>query len=164
VGADRLEHTRDVESSPVQVPGQCRAVVDEDGRQVEPGDRHHHAGHALVAAAGGDEPVEALGVHHRLDRVGDDLTADERRPHPLVPHGDAVGHRDRAELERYATGGANAVLRRRGEAPQRSVARRDLVPRRRHTDLRFVPIVVGQPDGTQHRPRRGLLDAVGDVA
>ena len=43
-------------------------------------------------------------------------------------------------------------------------ARRHLVPRRRDADLRLVPVVVTHADRTQHRPRRRLLHAVGDVA
>src|SRR3712207_8173966 len=49
--------------------------------------------------------VVAVRVHHELDRVGDDLTAHERRLHPLVAHADAVGDGDRDELARVAAGG-----------------------------------------------------------
>ena len=163
-GADRLEHARDVERLAVQVAGERRSVVDEHAWQVQAGDRHHHPRHRLVAAAGGDETVEPLGVHHGLDRVGDDLAADERRPHPLVAHRDSVGHGDRAELERYPTRPADALLGGRGQAAQRGVARGDLVPRRGDADLRLAPVVVGEPDGPQHRPRGRLLDPVGDIA
>ena len=73
-------------------------------------------GHRLVAAGHPDEAVEALGEHDRLDRVAADLAADERAAHALVAHRDAVGHRDRAELERHAAGLADA---RRGR-PRRA--------------------------------------------
>ena len=58
---------------PLWLPGQDRAGVDEDHRQVEPGRGHQHPGEALVAAGQADEAVEPLGVHHRLDAVGDHL-------------------------------------------------------------------------------------------
>ena len=51
-----------------------------------------------------------------------------------------------------------------GERPQRHVARRDLVPGVRDPDLRFGPVIVGQPDRPQHRPGRRLRHAVGDLA
>jgi hypothetical protein len=50
------------------------------------------------------------------------------------------------------------------EAREREVAGRDLVPRRGDPDLRLVPVAVTHPDGAQHRPGRGALVAVGDVA
>ena len=76
-----------------------RPAVEEDAGQVEPGRGHEHAGQGLVAAGQGDQAVEPLGVHDRLHRVGDDLAADQRGPHALVAHGDAVGHGDGHELE-----------------------------------------------------------------
>ena len=101
-GADGLEDAHDVERHALVVAGQDRAVVDEHRRQVEAGRRHQHGRDALVAAGEADEAVEALGVHDRLDRVGDDLARHERGVHALVPHRDAVGHGDGAELEREA--------------------------------------------------------------
>ena len=58
-----------------------RAAVDEDRRTIEPCDRHRAARHVLVAAADGDQPVEALGADHGLDRVGDHLARHERVAH-----------------------------------------------------------------------------------
>ena len=66
-------------------------------------------GKRLVAPGERDQRVEALGVHHRLDRVGDDLAAHERRPHALVAHRDAVAHRDGGELDREAAGVTHAL-------------------------------------------------------
>ena len=51
----------------------------------------------------------------QLDRVGDDLAADERGAHALGAHGDAVGHRDGVELHRRAAGRADAILDVLGE-------------------------------------------------
>ena len=60
-------------------------------------------------------------------------------PHALVTHRDAVGHRDRHELEREAARVAHALLGPLRQPVEGHVARRDLVPRRRHTDLRAAP-------------------------
>ena len=160
----RLEHARDVGRHPVVLARHGRTVVDEHAREVEAGGSHQHRRDRLVAAREPDEAVEALGVHHGLDRVGDHLARHERGAHPLVAHRDAVADGDRSELEREAAGLPNADLGVLGELAQRHVARGDLVPRRRDRDLRLVPVVVAHPDGAQHRPRRRLLHAVGDVA
>ena len=144
--------------------GQDAAAVEEDRRQVEPGRGHQHARQGLVAAGEGDQGVEALGVHHRLHRVGDDLPADQRGPHALVAHGDPVGHGDGHELDREAAGVADALLGPLGQAVEGQVARRHLVPRRGHADLGLVPVVVGHADGAQHGPGRGPLETVGDLA
>ncbi|MEN4474174.1 hypothetical protein [Mycolicibacterium cosmeticum] len=53
--------------------GHDRAVVEEDARQVQPGGGHQHAGDRLVAPGQQHRTVQALGLHHRLDAVGDDL-------------------------------------------------------------------------------------------
>ncbi len=89
---------------------------------------------------------------------------DEREVHPLVAHRDAVRDGDRAELERVAAAGVDAVLDRLGEAVEREVARRDLVPRARDADLRLGEVVVAEAHGPEHPPRGGLLETVGDVA
>ena len=87
-------------ATPLCSPGHDRAVVDEHARQVEAGRGHQHRRDALVAAGQPDEAVEALGVHHALDRVGDDLAADERGAHALVAHLMPSLTGDRAELHR----------------------------------------------------------------
>ena len=56
--------------------------------------RHHHPGQRFVTTSYGDQRVEPLGMHHQLDRVGNNLTGDEGGTHPLVTHGDAIGDGD----------------------------------------------------------------------
>ena len=54
--------------------------------------------------------VEAVGLDHRLDAVGDQLARGQRVLHPVVAHGDAVVDADRVEQERHAAGRAHALL------------------------------------------------------
>ncbi|WP_157576533.1 hypothetical protein [Mycobacterium sp. GA-2829] len=144
--------------------GHDRPVVEEDRRQVEPRGGHEHPGDRLVAAGEQHRAVEPFGLHDGLDAVGDHLARHQREVHPLVTHRDAVGDGDGAELQRVTTGGVHAALDRLGEPLQRHVARRDLVPRRRHTDLRLLPVVVTHAYRAQHPAGSGLLQTVGDVA
>ncbi|QEM44368.1 hypothetical protein FZ046_05850 [Mycolicibacterium grossiae] len=140
-----------------------RAVVEEDVREVEPRGRHQHAGDRLVAAGEQHGAVEALGLHHGLDAVGDDLAGHQGEVHALVAHRDAVGHGDGAELQRITAAGVHAGLHRLREPLQRHVARGDLVPGRADADLRLGPVVVAHAHGAQHPAGGGLLQAVGDV-
>src|ERR1700757_748758 len=83
--------------------------------------------------------------------------------HPLMTHRDAVGNRDRPELEWVAAGGEHPFLGRLGESVQREVARRDFVPRRRDADLWLAEVFVVHAYRAQHATGGGLLQAVGDV-
>ena len=68
-------------------------------------------GSDLSHPASSTDPSRRSACIDRLDGVRDDVAAHEREVHALVAHRDAVGHRDRAELERVAAGGVHAVLR-----------------------------------------------------
>jgi hypothetical protein len=80
-----------------------------------------------------------------------------------VPHRDAVGDSDGGELHRVTAGRPHALLRPLRQPVERQVARGHLVPGRGHGDLRLGEVLVGHPDGTQHRPGRRPLHAVGDL-
>ena len=54
-------------------------------------------------------------------------------------------------------------LARLCEPGERQVARRHLVPGRRHPDLRLVEVAFCHSDGPEHRPRRRAAEALGDV-
>ena len=90
--------------------GLHRPAADEDRRDVAADGAHQHAGDDLVAVGNADHPVEAMGLDHRLDAVGDQLAAGERILHALVAHGDAVVDADRVEDKRRAAGLADALL------------------------------------------------------
>ena len=129
-GAHGLEDRDDVERLAFELTGSFDPAVEEHARQVDTGRGHHHAGQRLVAPRERHQRVEALRVHHGLDRVGDHLRGDEAAPHALVAHGDAVGHGDGVELDREPTRRPHPVLGPLGQPDERHVAGRDLVPRR----------------------------------
>ena len=136
VGADDLEDVLDRHGAASVAPGRDRAAVEHEPGQVESRKRHHGRGDRLVAADDAHEPVEQVAARNELDRVGDHLTRDERRAHARGSHRDAVGDRDRVELERRAAGPANALLHVSREQTMVEVARHRLDPRRRDTDQR----------------------------
>ena len=138
-GPDRLEHADHVEGLTMRSGArQDGPAVEEDGRQVEAGGGHQHPGQRLVAPGEGDHGVEALGVHHDFDGVGDHLPAHQRRPHAFVAHRDPVGDGDGHELDRIAARLPDAFLGPLGQPVEGHVARRDLVPRRGHPHLGFA--------------------------
>ena len=164
-GPHRLEDADYVQCLAVSAPSwQYGPPVQEDRGQVDPGSSHEHPRQGLVTAGQRHERVEAFGMHHRLHRIRDDLPADQRRPHPLGPHRDAVRDGDGDELEGEPAGVAHALLGPLGQPVERQVARCDLVPRRRHAHLGFVPVGVRHADGAEHGPGRGSLGPVGDFA
>ena len=163
VRPDGLEHVLDRDVAVLVRARQDRAAVQVDRRQVQTRHRHQHGRLALVAAGDTHQSVEPLGVHHQLHRIGDHLAADQRRLHALVAHRDAVGDRDRRELDRDGAALPHAFLRERGELVQVVVAGRDLVPRRRHRDLRLAEILFGEPHRSQHGPGRSALGSFGDL-
>ena len=140
-----------------------RAAVEVDRRQIHPSHRHQHARLGLVAARDPDERVQALRVHHQLDGVGDQIARHQRCLHPLVAHRDAVGDRDRRELERDAPALADAFLRERRELVEVVVARRHLVPRRGHRDLWLIEVVLTETDRAQVRAGGCARGSLGDL-
>jgi hypothetical protein len=162
VGADRLEDVLDRHVASAEAAGRDRAVVEDESRQVEPGEGHDRRWDRLVAADQADEPVEEVAARDELDRVGDHLAGDERGAHAFRPHRHAVGDRDGVELHRRPAGGAHAGLHALGELALVEVARHRLDPRRRDADERAREVVVREADALQHRPRGGTRRAVGE--
>ena len=92
---------------PSQTSVRDAAAVQRDARNIEARQRHRRGRNRLVAAAQHDHRVETMAIDRELDRIGDDFAADQRRAHAGRSHRDAVGHRDRVELDRRATGRAD---------------------------------------------------------
>ena len=137
IGADGLEHVLDGDVAAAERAGGDRAVVEHEPGHVQPAERHHAGRDGLVAADDADEPVHQVAAHDELDRVGDQVAADERRLHALGAHRHAVGDRDRVELHRRAAGRADAGLDPLRQLALVEVARHRLDPRRRDADKRL---------------------------
>ncbi len=157
VTPDGLEHADDV-AAPGARPD--RAAVDEHGRPVEAGERHHAARHVLVAAADRDQSVEALGARDGLDRVGDDLARHQRVTHAGRAHRDAVRHGDRVEQHVASPGLAHAAGGGLRELADVQVAGGHAAPGRGDPDLGAPEIRVGEADRAQHGAVRRALGAV----
>ena len=164
VGADRLEDVEDGDVAPVPVAGGDRAAVEDDRRNVEPGQRHRAARDRLVAGAEGDDRVELVAARHQLDRVGDHLAADQRGLHPLSAHRHPVGDGDGVELHRCAARRAHPLLDVLGEAAQMEVAGHRLRPGVGDPDRRPAERVVVEPDPLHVGARVGAVGPVEDDA
>ena len=154
---DRLSRSRPA--------GLHRAAGNEDRRDVDPHRSHEHAGHDLVAVGNAHHRVEAVGLDHGLDAVGDQLARRQRKLHPVVPHGDAVVDTDRVEQKRHAAGGPHALLHVIADSLKMDVARDDVDVAVADRDERLVPVAfahAGRPEqasmGCAGIP---LLDRVG---
>ncbi|OPZ46014.1 MAG: hypothetical protein BWY94_00928 [Actinobacteria bacterium ADurb.BinA094] len=95
-----------------------RAADHHDGGHVEPGGRHEHAGHDLVAGAEQHEALEGVSTHHHLDGGGDDLPRRERVVGAEVVIGQAVTDAGHAELDGGPSGARHAALDGGGDRPQ----------------------------------------------
>ena len=81
-----------------------------------------------------------------------------------MPHGDAVGHGDRAEFARGGTTGSDALLDRLGLPHQRDVAGRGLIPTGRNANERLMDLLTGQAHRVIERAVRRSLRPFGGVA
>jgi hypothetical protein len=162
VGADRLEGAGDGEVLPLPAARLDGAAVDVDRRNVHARDRHHAAGHVLVAGADDQHAVHHLSVGGGLDGVGDDLTRHERVLHAFGPHADTVGDGGDAKRLRHRTLGAqhgHGPIHQRLDA---SVAGVHVGVAVGDADDGFLEVLVAESDRTQHRAIGRTRDAVGD--
>ena len=86
--ANRFKHRHDVQFAWVSgnAAGQDGAAIDKDAGPVHACHGHYAGGHVLVTAANGHEAVHAFAAHHRLNGVGNHLTADQGIFHSLSAH------------------------------------------------------------------------------
>ena len=84
--------------------------------------------------------------------------------HTLVTHGNTVRNGHGSKLERVATARVDTFLGCLCQAVKTEVARSDLVPRARHTNLGLTPVFISHADSTEHAARGGFLDTVCYVA
>ena len=163
--ADRLEHRGEVDRRAVRLaPGLHRAAGDEHRRNVDAERAHDHAGDDLVAVRDAEERVETVRVHHRLDRVGDELARRQAVEHAGVAHRDPVVDADRVELERDAARLADLVLRDPAVLLEEEVARDDVDVAVRDPDEGLLEVRVGEAGRAEEAsvggPLEPLLDRV----
>ncbi len=161
VRANRFEDILDGQILSVEMAGRDGAAVEHERGDIEPCERHHSAGHVLVAAGDGDEAVEEIPARDQFYRVGDDFTADQRSLHAFGAHGDAVGDGDGVELHRRAAGFADALLHRFGDMAQVEVAGADLGPRIRDADDGLVQVFFREADSAKHGARGSAMRSFG---
>ena len=145
--------------------GLHRAAADEDRGNVAAHGAHQHAGYDLVAVRNADHRIEAVGADHRLDRIGDQLAAGQRKLHPLVPHRNAVIDADGVEDERHSSRLAHALLDQLADLVEMNVAGNDIDVAVADGDKRLAKIVLAHADGTEEASMGGSgvaqLDNVG---
>ncbi len=166
--ANGLEHRDQIHFLAAAVDaGRHRPAGNENGGDVDACRAHQHARHDLVAVRNADHRVEAVRLHHRLHRVGDELARRQRVAHSLVPHRDAVVHSDGVELEWNSAGGAHGFLHHLSEFLEVRVAGNDVDVGIAHRYERLVEItaladLTGGPQQTPvRRALESLLDGVG---
>ena len=161
---DALEDVLDRDVPPVQHAGVDRAAVEREAGDVEAREGERRRGDRLVAADEDDRRVEAVADAAELDRVGNQLAADQRGLHALRAHRDAVADRDGVDLHRRAARGAHAghdVLRQLALA---EVAGHRADPAVRHHHERALQVLAGEPDGLEVRARRRAVRSIDDRA
>ena len=163
VFADRLIDVLDGDGLAFERAGQDRAAVNIDRRHIEPAHRHHHARLRLVAAGDPDQGVIGMAAHRQFHRIGNDFARRQGRFHPLVAHGDAVGHGNGAEFARRRAAGGDAKFHRLGLAHQRDIAGRRLVPAGGDADEWLMNLLPRQPHRVIKRAMRRTVGAFGRV-
>ena len=160
VGADRLEELDDGDVAALEAPRQDRAAVEDHAGDVEADQAHRGARDGLVAGDERHDGVEHVAVADQLDRVGDQLSADEAGLHPFGSHRHAVTDGNGVEFHRRAAGRTDAFLHLHGQVAEMEVARHGLDPGVGHADDRFGEVVVREADGLEHGPCRSAIPAV----
>ena len=97
VFADGFEHRYDGQVLALVVAGLDGAAIHVDAGHIHARERHHAAGHVLVASADDHHAIHPLPLRGGLDAVGDDLARHQRILHSFGAHGHAIGNRRRAE-------------------------------------------------------------------
>ena len=159
-----LERRDDVERGAVgRMARLDRPAIHHERRSIEPPHGDEAAGHVLVTPRDCHERVVPLRVHHRLDRIGDDVSRGEGVAHSLRAHRHAVADADRVEPHPDETRGHRPLAHPRREPVEVHVAGVPLVPHARDPDLGLVEVGGLEARRVQHRLgsalRTGLRDA-----
>ncbi len=164
-GADRLEHRRDVERLAVEVPRHDRTVVDEHARQVEavrsPSSSPASTCRSRPVATSPSSRSPCI-THSTESAMISRLTSEARMPScPIeMPSDTVIVPNSSATPPARRTPSLAAAVSRRIDMLHGVISfHDDAMPTCGLSQSSSV-----RPDGAQHRPGRGLLDAVGHVA
>jgi hypothetical protein len=164
LGRHRLPHVLDRHLAFAPAAGAHRTVVDEHRGLVHARERHQRGRHRLVATDNTHEAVEIMRMNHQLDRVGNHLARDQRRPHTGGSLRLVVGNRDRVEAKRKPARGGHALADTVGELALVEVARHCSRPRRRDADDRSAEprrVDAHRPEVRARRRTLGALEQPG---
>ena len=154
--ADRFKDGRDRNLMPLEVAAKHRAAGNDNRRNIDAGCCHHEARNILIAGRHHHETVKRMGNGHGFRRVRNQLTGNERVLHALVPHREAVAHRDGREDERHTAGKGNPLLHGIHNLIQVHVPRDDVVLRADDADQRTIDFFISQAEGLHEcKPRSG---------
>ena len=124
-----------------------RAAGNEDNRNVQAQRGHQHPRGDFVAVGDTDHRIGAVGVHHILDGVGNQLAGRQRVKHAAMAHSDTIIHRNGIELFSNAAGGFDLLSNQFTEVAQVNVARHELGKRVYDSNNRFTEVIIGHPGG-----------------
>jgi hypothetical protein len=164
LGRHRLPYVLDRHFAFAPAAGAHRTVVDEYRGLVHACERHQRGRHRLVATDNTHEPVEVVRMNHQLDRVGDHLARDQRRPHTGSSLRLVVGHGNRVEAKRKAARRGHALAHVVRELALVEVARHCSRPRRRNADDRSAEprrVEAHRPEVCAGRRTLGALEQTG---
>ena len=134
VGTDRFEHILNGDVLAAKTARSNRPAVVDDARNIQSRQGHGRGWNRLIAADNRHNCVKHLSATNQLDRIGNQLAADQRRAHSLRAHCFAVGNRNRIEFHRRAARRANSFFHLGGDAPQMKIAGHGFNPGIRHAN------------------------------
>ena len=135
------------------MPGRNRSAVQNQARNIQPRQRHHAGWNRFVASHQNHQRVEHIAARYKFDGIRNHFAADQRCPHSLRAHCDAVGNGNGVELQRRATGFADASFHVFSEFAQVIVAWPDFNPGVRDADQRLLEVGIVEADRLEHRAR-----------
>src|SRR5699024_10877893 len=115
----------------------------------------------LVAVGDAHQGVGAVGAHHVLHRVGDQVPAGQGVEHAVVAHGDTVVHGDGVELLGHSPGLAHGGGDQVAHVLQVHVPGHELGVGVRDRHDRFAEVLGAHPGGTPQGAGSGHVPAVG---
>ena len=159
VAPHRLEHLGKRNVARALPAREHRPAADDNGRDIQPGRGHQHAGHDLVAVRHQYQAIKPVGARHRLHAVADQLTAGQGILHTDMAHGDSVAHTDGRYQDRSTARHAHARLDSLGQLVQMSMAGYDLAVRAHNADQRTVDFFISITQSIKKTPVRRTFSA-----